>query len=119
MKTFLIIIFCLFISLCIINAILCLYSKYLNYKNAKLNCELAELSYTHLMLMRKLYHESKFIDNELEKERIQTECIAGYNNDISILEELSDPNAEFRKFLTKNQAKDLDKTLSLPRYKLF
>lgn len=125
MKTFLIIIFCLlllpfiaYILLFLYNKYLDLYNKYLNKKNAKLKYESAKIYYEHLMLVRRLYHESKFIDNELEKNRIQAKCISDYNEDIEFLESLSDPNAEFRKFLTEKQTKDLEETLSLPRYKL-
>lgn len=126
MKTFLLILLCFLIFVWTVYGILWLCNKFLDFKlfllkkkNAKLNYNLAKQSYEQLMRIRKLYHKSKFIDDESERNILQKELIELYNSDLEILNELSNPNADFKNFLTEEQRRDLEETLSLPRYELF
>ena len=126
MQTFLLILLCFLIFVWTVYGILWLCNKFLDFKlfllkkkNAKLNYNLAKQSYEQLMRIRKLYHKSKFIDDESERNILQKELTELYNSDLEILNELSNPNADFKNFLTEEQRRDLEETLSLPRYELF
>lgn len=124
MKYFLITLLCLIALLGLSYGINWIYVKFLNLrlklkkrKRAKLEYELVKLSYDSLLLMRQTYHLAKFLDDESEKQKIQSNCIRIYNNSLKTLSDSS--NSEYKEYLKPKEKEDLEKTLALPRYKLF
>lgn len=88
----------------------------LKRKNARLSYELIKLTYEDLIATRRLYHQSKSIDDDVKKQEIQSKCIATYKHDLEVL---SDPKyTENKEYLKPEERKDLEETLALPRYEL-
>jgi hypothetical protein len=85
-------------------------------KHARLSYELIKLTYEDLIVTRRLYHQSKSINDDVKKQEVQSKYIAAYKHDLEIL---SDPEyTKDKEYLTPEERKDLEETLALPRYKL-
>ena len=76
-----------------------------------------KLSYDILMLCRKRYHETKYIENSEERAEKQEKLKAIYEEKLELL---SNPDyVSDKEFLTDEERAELEEILSRPRYGLF
>ena len=86
-------------------------------ENALLALENLKLSYDILMLCRKRYHETKYIENSEERAAKQEKLKAIYEEKLELL---SNPDyVSDKEFLTDEERAELEEILSRPRYGLF
>ena len=90
--------------------------KYLARKNADEAYELAKISYENLMFARRVFFDSKSIDNETQKSELQNKCIHLHQVSLNTLESIK--YDEYKDFLSEEKRKDLERILALPRYEL-
>ena len=86
-------------------------------ENALLALENLKLSYDILMLCRKRYYETKYIENSEERVAKQEKLKAIYEEKLELL---SNPDyVSDKEFLTDEERAELEEILSRPRYGLF
>ena len=104
-------------ALRIYNYILYWQIKKRKRENALLALENLKLSYDILMLCRKRYYETKYIENSEERVAKQEKLKAIYEEKLELL---SNPDyVSDKEFLTDEERAELEEILSRPRYGLF